>query len=212
VKVTLPGPFTMTQQAQNDYYPDDESLALAYAAAVNEEARDLRAAGVDVIQIDEPYLQVRPAEARAYGLAAVDRALDGVAGETALHLCFGYGHVVDDKPSAYSLLQELNGCSARQVSIEAAQPDLDLSVLRRLPAKTIVLGVLDLADEAPVETPQQVADRIRQALEHAPPERLVAAPDCGMKYLPRDVAFAKLEAMVEGAAIVRRELAGGGED
>jgi 5-methyltetrahydropteroyltriglutamate--homocysteine methyltransferase len=208
VKVTLPGPFTMTQQAQNDYYPDDESLALAYASAVNEEARELRTAGVDVVQIDEPYLQARPDEARAYGLAAVDAALEGIDGETALHLCFGYGHLVTDKPSGYSLLQELDASSARQISIEAAQPGLDLSVLRGLPSKTIVLGVLDLADDAPVETPALVADRIRRALAHVPADRLVAAPDCGMKYLRRGVAFAKLEALVEGAAIVRRELGG----
>jgi 5-methyltetrahydropteroyltriglutamate--homocysteine methyltransferase len=208
VKVTLPGPFTMTQQAQNDYYPDDKSLAHAYAAAVNEEAGELLAAGVDVIQIDEPYLQARPREARSYGLTAVDAALDGIEGETALHLCFGYGHVVRDKPSGYSLLDELDASSARQISIEAAQPGLDLSVLRGLASKTIVLGVLDLADEAPVETPARVADRIRRALAHVPADRLIAAPDCGMKYLARGVAFAKLEALAQGAAIVRRELAG----
>jgi 5-methyltetrahydropteroyltriglutamate--homocysteine methyltransferase len=206
IKITLPGPFTMAQQAQNDYYPDEESLVLAYAAAVNEEAHNLKAAGADVIQIDEPYLQARPEKARSYGLAAIDRALDGIEGETALHICFGYGHIVRDKPAGYSFLSELNDCAARQISIETAQPGLDLSILRELPAKTIVLGVLDLSDDALVETSEVVADRIRSALAHAAPERLVVAPDCGMKYLTRPVAFAKLQAMVEGAAIVRAEL------
>jgi 5-methyltetrahydropteroyltriglutamate--homocysteine methyltransferase len=206
IRITLPGPFTMAQQAQNDHYPDEESLALAYAEAVNEEARDLKAAGADVVQIDEPYLQARPEKARAYGLAAIARALDGIEGETALHICFGYGHIVRDKPAGYSFLAELNGCAAGQISIETAQPGLDLSVLRELPDKTVVLGVLDLSDGAPVETPDAVAARIRAALEHVAPERLVVAPDCGMKYLPREVAFRKLEAMVAGAAIVRAEL------
>ncbi len=208
IKITLPGPFTMTQQAQNDHYPDEESLALAYAAAVNEEARDLKAAGADVVQIDEPYLQARPEQARQYGVAAIDRALEGIEGETALHICFGYGHIVRDKPAGYSFLEGLNGCAARQISIETAQPGLDLSVLRRLPDKTIILGVIDLSDDAPVETPEVVAGRVRAALEHVPAERLVVAPDCGMKYLPRPVAFAKLEAMVAGAAIVRDGLTG----
>jgi len=206
IRITLPGPFTMTHQAQNDYYPDEESLALAYAEAVSEEARDLKAAGADVVQIDEPYLQARPDEARAYGLAAVNRALEGVEGETALHTCFGYGHIVRDKTSGYAFLEQLNGCVAGQLSIEAAQPQLDLSILRGLPDKTIVLGVLDLSDDAPIETPETVAARIRRALEHVAPGRLVVAPDCGMKYLPRDVAYAKLCAMVAGARIVRAEL------
>ena len=208
IKITLPGPFTMTQQAQNDYYPDEESLAMDYAAAVNAEARDLKAAGADVVQIDEPYLQARPEKARAYAITAINRALEGIAGETALHICFGYAHIVREKPSGYSFLPELNECAARQVSIEAAQPRLDLSILRELPDKTIILGVLDLADLA-VESPSVVAERIRKALEFLPPERLVIAPDCGMKYLPREVAVGKLRAMVEGAAIVRAELAGG---
>jgi 5-methyltetrahydropteroyltriglutamate--homocysteine methyltransferase len=208
IKITLPGPFTMTQQAQNDHYPDEVSLALAYAAAVNEEARDLKAAGADVVQIDEPYLQARPEQARAYGRLAIDRALEGIEGDTALHMCFGYGHIVRDKPAGYSFLSELNECAARQISIETAQPALDLSILRELPDKTIVLGVLDLSDAAPVETPEVVADRIRKALAHAAPERLVVAPDCGMKYLTRPVALGKLHAMVEGAEIVRAELAG----
>src|SRR5438128_1066375 len=185
IRITLPGPFTMTQQAQNDHYPDEESLALAYAAAVNDEAHDLKAAGADVVQIDEPYLQARPEQARSYGLAAIDRALEGIDGETALHICFGYGHIVRDKPAGYSFLEELNACAARQISVETAQPDLHLAVLRRLPDKTIVLGVIDLSDAAPVETPEAVAERIRQALEHVPAERLVVAPDCGMKYLSR---------------------------
>ena len=206
IRITLPGPFTMAQQAQNDYYPDEESLALAYAAAVNEEARELKAAGADIVQIDEPYLQARPEKARAHGLKAIDAALDGIDGETALHICFGYGHVVSDKPAGYSFLTELNACAARQISLETAQPGLDLSVLAGLPDKTIVLGVLDLSDAAPLETPGEVARRIRGALEHVPAERLWIAPDCGMKYLPRERAFAKLRAMVEGAALVREEL------
>ncbi len=206
IRITLPGPFTMAQQAQNDHYPDEESLALAYAAAVNEEARDLKAAGADVVQIDEPYLQARPEKARSYGLAAIARALEGIEGETALHICFGYGHIVHDKPAGYSFLSELNDCAARQISIETAQPGLDLSILRELPDKTIVLGVLDLSDDAPVETPEAVAERVRSALAHVETERLVVAPDCGMKYLTRAVARAKLQAMVEGAAIVRAEL------
>jgi 5-methyltetrahydropteroyltriglutamate--homocysteine methyltransferase len=206
IKITLPGPFTMAQQAQNDHYADEESLALAYAEAVNEEARDLKGAGADVIQIDEPYLQARPEKARRYGLAAIARALEGIEGDTALHICFGYGHIVHDKPAGYSFLAELNDSPARQISLETAQPRLELSVLRDLPDKTIVLGVVDLSDDAPVETPEQVAAQIRVALEHVSPERLVIAPDCGMKYLSRDVAYGKLEAMVEGAAIVRAEL------
>jgi 5-methyltetrahydropteroyltriglutamate--homocysteine methyltransferase len=206
IKITLPGPFTMAQQAQNDFYADEESVALAYAEAVNEEAHDLKAAGADVVQIDEPYLQARPEQARGFGIQAIDRALEGIEGETALHICFGYGHIVKDKPEGYSFLEELDGCAATQISIETAQPDLDLAILRRLPSKTIILGVVDLSDGAPVETPEAVADRIRAALEHVPPERLVIAPDCGMKYLPRETAFAKLVAMTAGAAVVRAEL------
>jgi len=205
VKITVPGPFTVTQQAQNDYYPDERSVALAVAAAINEEIKDLFAAGADIVQIDEPYLQARPEQARKYGVEAINRALDGVVGTTALHMCFGYAAIVHDRPGQYAFLPELNACMAQQISIEAAQPNLDLSVLGQLPNKTTILGVLNLGDEQ-VETPQVVADRIRSALRQIEPERLVVAPDCGMKYLPRDVAFAKLQAMVEGAKIVRDEL------
>jgi 5-methyltetrahydropteroyltriglutamate--homocysteine methyltransferase len=201
IKITVPGPFTMTQQAQNDHYADDRSLARAYAEAVNEELRDLKAAGADVVQIDEPYLQARPEAAREYALEAIDRALEGIEGDTALHTCFGYAHVVKDKAAGYSFLRELNDCLATHLSLEAAQPDLDAEVLRQVPDKTIVLGVLDLADDAEVETPEVVAERIRRALAVVPPERLVVAPDCGMKYLPRERAFRKLEAMVAGAGL-----------
>jgi len=205
VKITLPGPFTMSQQAQNDHYPSLRELALAYAEAVNEELRDLVAAGVDVIQIDEPYLQARPESAREYALEAINRALEGVDGDTVLHTCFGYAHIVHDRLPGYPFLHELQGCVATHLSIEAAQPDLDPEVLRDVPDKVIVLGVLDLgASEA--ETPEIVAGRIRRALTVLPPERLVVAPDCGMKYLSRDLAYAKLEAMVAGTNIVRQEL------
>ncbi len=208
VKATVPGPFTMSKQAQDDFYGDEEAVALAYADAVNAEIKDLFAAGADVVQIDEPWMQQHPEKARQYGLKALDRALDGVRGTVAVHLCFGYAAVVHDKPSGYSFLPELDGCKAQQISIEAAQPKLDLAVLRQLPSKTIILGVIDLAD-INVETPQIVADRIRRALAHVSADRVVVAPDCGMKYLPRPVAFAKMQAMAEGAALVRREIAGG---
>jgi 5-methyltetrahydropteroyltriglutamate--homocysteine methyltransferase len=205
IKITVPGPFTMTQQAQNDHYPDDRSLAIAYADAVNEELRDLKAAGADVVQIDEPYLQARPDPAREYALEAIDRALDGIEGDTVLHTCFGYAHVVKQRLTGYPFLAELNGCRATHVSLEAAQPDLDPEVLAELPDKTVVLGVLDLGSPE-AETPDVVADRIRRALAVVPPERLVVAPDCGMKYLPRELAFRKLEAMVAGARLVRDAL------
>jgi 5-methyltetrahydropteroyltriglutamate--homocysteine methyltransferase len=198
IKITVPGPFTMTQQAQNDHYADDRHLALAYAEAVNEELRDLKAAGADVVQIDEPYLQARPEPARQYAIEAIDRALEGIEGETVLHTCFGYAHIVKDRLTGYPFLRELNDCLATHVSLEAAQPDLDPEVLRDLPDKTIVLGVLDLGS-GEVETADVVADRIGRALEVVPRERLVVAPDCGMKYLPRWLAFRKLEAMVAGA-------------
>jgi 5-methyltetrahydropteroyltriglutamate--homocysteine methyltransferase len=205
IKITVPGPFTMTQQAQNDHYADDRSLALAYAEAVNEELRDLHAAGADVLQIDEPYLQARPEPARAYAVEAINRALDGIEGETVLHTCFGYAHIVHDRPTGYPYLRELADCAATHLSLEAAQPDLDPEVLRDVAHKTIVLGVLDLGS-SDVETADLVADRIRRALAVVSPERLVVAPDCGMKYLPRERAFRKLEAMVAGARLVREEL------
>jgi len=201
IKITVPGPFTMTQQAQDDHYGDARGLALAYAEAVNDELRDLKAAGADVVQIDEPYLQARPEPARAYALEAIDRALDGIDGDTVLHTCFGYAHIVHDRLPGYPFLAELDGCAATHVSLEAAQPDLDPEVLRALPSKTIVLGVLDLGSPD-VETPERVAERLRRALDVVPRERLVVAPDCGMKYLPRERALAKLEAMVAGARLV----------
>src|SRR4051812_23208371 len=202
VKMTIPGPFTMSKQAQNDYYKTDEALALDYADAVNAEIKDLFAAGADVVQIDEPWMQQHPDKAREYGLKALNRALEGVRGTVAVHLCFGYAAVVREKPAGYSFLPELEGSNAAQISIEAAQPRLDLKILRELPSKTIILGVIDLGDET-VETPALVAERIRKALPYIEPERLVIAPDCGMKYLPHDVAFGKMRAMVEGANVVR---------
>ena len=206
IKITVPGPFTMTQQAQNDHYDDDRSLALAYAEALNEELRDLKAAGADVVQIDEPYLQARPEPAREYALEAIDRALEGIEGDTVLHTCFGYAHIVKNRLAGYPFLGELNDCAATHISLEAAQPGLDPEVLRDLPDKVIVLGVLDLGSSE-VETPEVVAGRIRAALAVVPPGRLVVAPDCGMKYLPRERAVRKLEAMVAGARIVREALA-----
>jgi len=208
VKATLPGPFTMSKQAQDDYYKDEEAVAMAYAAAVNTEIKDLFAAGADVVQIDEPWMQQHPEPARQFGLKALDRALDGITGTVAVHLCFGYAAVVRDKPSGYSFLPELEGCKAQQISIEAAQPKLDLKVLKELPSKTIILGVIDLSDMT-IETPQTVAGRIRAGLAQVPAERLIVAPDCGMKYLPRAVAFGKMQALAQGAAMVRRELTGG---
>ncbi|HET9624858.1 MAG TPA: hypothetical protein VFP84_26000 [Kofleriaceae bacterium] len=205
IKVTLPGPFTMTQLAKDEHYGDPRALALAYADAVNAEARDLKAAGVDFIQLDEPYLQAHPEAARQFGLEAIDRALDGVAGPTIVHMCFGYAYVVKDKPSGYSFLPELDRCRAHQISIEAAQPRLDLAALADLPSKTILVGVLDLGDPS-VEAVATIVGRIEAALAHLPPERLVVAPDCGMKYLPRDVAFGKLAAMVEATRQVRARL------
>jgi len=206
IKITVPGPFTMTHQAQNEHYADERSLALAYADAVNDELRDLKAAGADVVQIDEPYLQARPEQAREYALDAIDRALAGIDGETVLHTCFGYAHIVKDRLSGYPFLRELRECAATHVSLEAAQPNLDPVVLRELAGKTIVLGVLDLGSSE-IETPEVVAERIRGALEVIPPEQLVVAPDCGMKYLPRGRAFRKLEAMVAGARLVGVERA-----
>jgi 5-methyltetrahydropteroyltriglutamate--homocysteine methyltransferase len=207
IKMTVPGPFTMAQQCEDHYYHDEAALALDYAAAVNAEIKDMFAAGADIVQLDEPWMQARPDKAKAYGLAALDRALKGVTGTTAIHLCFGYAQMVKSKPSGYSFLPELEQTSAQQISIEAAQPKLDLAVLKELPSKAIILGVIDLSDLT-VETPQVVAERIRRALPHVGVERIVIAPDCGMKYLPRDVAFGKMQAMVDGATIVRNELTG----
>jgi 5-methyltetrahydropteroyltriglutamate--homocysteine methyltransferase len=205
IKITVPGPFTMTQQAQNDHYANDRDLALAYAEAVNEELRDLKAAGADVVQIDEPYLQARPEPAREYAVDSINRALHGIDGDTVLHTCFGYAHIVHDRPAGYPFFRELADCAATQLSLEAAQPGLDPDVLREVADKVIVLGVLDLGSPE-AETPELVADRIRQALTVLPPDRLVVAPDCGMKYLSRELAFRKLEAMVAGARIVREEI------
>jgi 5-methyltetrahydropteroyltriglutamate--homocysteine methyltransferase len=205
IKMTVPGPFTMSQQAQNDFYADEEEMALDYAAAVNAEIKDLFAAGADVVQIDEPYMQARPEKARKYGLKALARALDGVTGTTAVHICFGYAAIIHVRPPGYSFLPELAGAPVNQISIETAQSNLDCSVLRQLPSKTIILGVLDLSDMT-IETPATVAARIRRALPHVPAERIVVAPDCGLKYLPRAVAFGKMQAMVEGAKIVREEI------
>jgi len=207
VKVTVPGPFTMTQQAHNDYYPDEAALALAYAAVVNAEIRELAAAGADVVQIDEPYLQPYPDKARAYGLAAINRALEGVSCQTALHTCFGYAALVSNRPEGYPFLEELSQCRVQQISIETAQCHLDCAILQSLAAKTIILGVIDLSTHE-VDSPQTVAERIRRALPYVDPQRTILAPDCGMKYLPRDVAFAKLQAMVKGAEIVRAEVNG----
>ena len=207
VKVTVPGPFTMAQQAQIEYYDGSrERAALDYAAAVNQEIRDLFAHGADIVQLDEPYMQARPEEARAYGLKALNRALEGVSGTVAVHICFGYAAIIHQRPSGYSFLPELAGCSCAQVSVETAQSNLDCAVLANLAGKKILLGVLDLSDMNP-ETPEQVAARIRRALPYVDAKNIVVAPDCGMKYLPRDVADAKLRAMVEGARIVRNELA-----
>lgn len=207
VKITVPGPFTMSQQAQNDFYADPAEMAMDYAAAVNAEIRDLFAAGADVVQVDEPYMQARPDAARQYGLAALERALEGIEGQTAVHICFGYAAIIHERPSGYSFLPELCGCRVRQVSIETAQSRLDTAVLEGLRGKTVILGVLDLSNTE-VETPETVAERIRRALPHVEADKVVVAPDCGMKYLPRAVAFGKMRAMVDGAAIVRRELEG----
>ncbi len=205
VKITLPGPFTMTQQAQNDHYETDEAAAMDYAAAVNEEIKDLFDAGADVVQLDEPYVQARPEIAKEYAVKAINRALEGVNGETAVHLCFGYAHVVHERPEGYSFLPELNDCSADQISIETAQSELNLNVLKTLSTKKIILGVIDLSTEN-IETAETVAHRIRKAFDHVGPEKIIVAPDCGMKYMRREVAFGKLKAMCDGADIVRGEL------
>jgi len=205
VKMTVPGPFTMSQQAQNDYYKSAEEAAMDYAAAVNAEIRDLFAAGADVVQVDEPYMQARPEKARQYGLKALNRALEGTGGTTAVHICFGYAAIIHQRPSGYSFLPELAGCSCRQVSIETAQSNLDTAILQKLPGKKIMVGCLDLSDMT-VETPQKVVERIKRALRFVPKENVILAPDCGMKYLPRKVAYGKMKAMVEAAKILRAEL------
>ncbi len=207
IKMTVPGPFTMSQQAQNDFYKSEEEMALDYAAAVNAEIKDLFAAGADIVQIDEPYMQARPEKARQFGLKALNRALDGVSGTTAVHICFGYAAIIHVRPPGYSFLPEFANSPVQQVSIETAQSGLDCAVLEELPDKTIIVGVLDLSDMT-VETPETVAARIRRALPHVPAERIVVAPDCGLKYLPRDVAYGKMCSMVAGAQIIRAELNG----
>jgi 5-methyltetrahydropteroyltriglutamate--homocysteine methyltransferase len=204
VKMTVPGPFTMSQQAQNDFYKSEEEAAMDYAVAVNAEIGDLFAAGADIVQIDEPYMQARPEKARQYGLKALNRALEGVSGVTAVHICFGYAAIIHQRPSGYSFLPELAGCSCQQVSIETAQSNLDTAILEKLPGKKIMVGCIDLSDMA-IETPQKVAERVRKALKHVKPEHVILAPDCGMKYLPREVAYGKMKAMVEGAKILRAE-------
>ncbi|HEV8436546.1 MAG TPA: 5-methyltetrahydropteroyltriglutamate--homocysteine methyltransferase [Methylomirabilota bacterium] len=207
IKMTVPGPFTMSQQAQNDYYPSEEAAAMDYAAAVNEEIRDLFAAGADVVQIDEPYMQARPDKARQFGRHALDRALAGIAGETAVHICFGYAAIIHERPSAYSFLPELAGCACGQVSVETAQSGLDCSVLAKLEGKKIMVGCLDLSDPA-VEAPVTIVARIKRALPYVRPEQVILAPDCGMKYLPRDVAFGKMTSMVAAAKLLRSEFDG----
>jgi 5-methyltetrahydropteroyltriglutamate--homocysteine methyltransferase len=203
-KITVPGPFTMSQQAQNDYYKSEEEAAMDYAAAVNAEIKDLFAAGADIVQVDEPYMQARPEKARQYGLKALNKALENISGVTAVHICFGYAAIIHQRPSGYSFLPELAGCSCQQVSIETAQSKLDCSVLTSLSSKKIMVGCIDLSDMT-VETPQKVVERIKKALRHVPKENVILAPDCGMKYLPRDVASGKMRAMVEAAKILRSE-------
>ncbi|MCE9659995.1 MAG: hypothetical protein K8R60_15650 [Burkholderiales bacterium] len=202
VKITVPGPFTMLQQAQNDFYGSEDEAAMDYAAAVNEEIKDLFAAGADVVQIDEPYMQARPEKARLYGLAALNRALEGVKGTTAVHICFGYAAIIHERPSGYSFLPELAQCSCRQVSLETAQSHLDCSALQALEGKRLMVGCIDLSDPE-VETPETVVARIERALPYVKAENVILAPDCGMKYLPRETAIGKLKAMVEAAKILR---------
>ncbi len=206
IKATLPGPFTMSQQAQDDYYHDEEALAMALAAAVNEEVRDLFAAGADVVQLDEPYLQARADKAERFAIKAINRALEGISGITALHTCFGYAHIVHNRPNGYPFLEPLADTTARQISMESAQQHVDLGVLKSLRGKQLMVGVIDLSDESPVEDVDLVAGRIRDALKFVDAERLIIAPDCGMKYLPREKAFGKLLAMTQAAERVRAEL------
>jgi 5-methyltetrahydropteroyltriglutamate--homocysteine methyltransferase len=202
IKYTVPGPFTMSQQAKNEYYESDAECAFAYAAALNDEIKDLFAAGADVVQLDEPYMQARAAKAEQYGIEALNRALDGVTGKTAVHICFGYAALIHARPPAYSFLPQLARSKATQISIETAQSNLDCSILRELPGKEILLGVIDLSTPN-VETVELVKQRVRRALPYIEPERVVLAPDCGMKYLPRASAFGKLKVMVEAAQAVR---------
>jgi 5-methyltetrahydropteroyltriglutamate--homocysteine methyltransferase len=204
IKITVPGPFTMSQQAQNDFYKSDADCAMDYAAAVNEEIRDLFAAGADIVQVDEPYMQARPEKAREYGLAALNRALEGVKGTTAIHICFGYAAIIHARPEGYSFLPELAKCSCSQISIETAQSKLDCKVLAGLAGKQIMVGCIDLLDPA-VETPEVVAERVRKALKYVKKEDVILAPDCGMKYLPREVADGKLRSMVAAAKLLRAE-------
>lgn len=207
VKITVPGPFTMLQQAQNDYYKSEEDAAMDYAEAVNAEIRDLFAAGADVVQIDEPYMQARPEKARQYGLAALNRALEGITGATAVHICFGYAAIIHARPSGYSFLPELAQCSCKQVSIETAQSHLDCSALQALDGKRVMVGCIDLSDPA-VETVDTIVQRIERALPYVKAENVILAPDCGMKYLPRETAIGKLRAMVEAAKVLRRKHGG----
>ena len=207
IKATLPGPFTMSQQAQDDYYHDEEALAMALAEAVNAEVRDLFAAGADVVQLDEPYLQARSEKAERYAIKAINRALEGITGTTALHTCFGYAHIVHSRPNGYPFLEQLADVSATQISLESAQQKVDLSVLKSLSKKQLIVGVIDLSDGSPVEDVETVAARIRNALKFVDADRLLVAPDCGMKYLPRATAFGKLSALAQAAAKVRAELA-----
>jgi 5-methyltetrahydropteroyltriglutamate--homocysteine methyltransferase len=209
IKATIPGPFTMSQQAQDDHYGDEEALAMALAEAVNEELRELFAAGADVVQLDEPYLQARAEKARRFAIAAINRALEGAPGTTALHTCFGYAHIVHQRPSGYPFLEELADTTVDQISLEAAQQHVDLAIIRSIPGKQFAVGVLNLADASAVEDVGTVAARIRKALEHVSPDRLVLAPDCGMKYLSRDTAFGKLRSLAAAAATVRAELLAG---
>lgn len=204
VKITVPGPFTMLQQAWNEYYPSEADAAMDYAQALNEEIRDLFAHGADVVQIDEPYMQASPDKAREYGVKALNHALAGQVGTTAVHICFGYAALVQNRPSGYDFLPELAACNCQQVSIETAQSQLDCSILTTLPNKKIMVGCLDLSDMT-VETPEVIVDRIRKALQYIAPEQVILAPDCGMKYLPRDVAYGKLASMVEAARVLRQE-------
>jgi 5-methyltetrahydropteroyltriglutamate--homocysteine methyltransferase len=208
IKITLPGPFTMSRQAKNEFYDDEGELVMDLAAAVNQEAHDLKRAGADIIQIDEPWIETAPDLAARYALPAIERAFAGVAGPTVLHMCFGYAQLVRDKSRGrYAFLEPLADSCVDQISIEAAQPKLDLGVLGAITRQKVMLGVLDLGDPA-VESAEAVAARIRRGLERVPAERLIPAPDCGMKYLPRETAFGKLRALARGAALVRAELAG----